>query len=258
MKKKKIFPILIIISVCGLSALITYNTGFFAPSTLQAVNSKSPEFTSTRNELKEIPIMKNKIFKANANYKSLSGTILVKNIDDTQSEVKLWISQPDKFKIEYTPNINQPDIVQIAVNDGSVVQTKDSVTSNISSSEPIKKRPKPTNIQDDEIVPDYNGTFYPIGGVNELIHPEMFEGVFRSGKLTIVGDENFLGRDVTVLNVDLSNAKLGNCHRFWVDKDTGVVLKTEICDNENVLYSAAFQTISFSDDVSVANYKLFK
>jgi outer membrane lipoprotein-sorting protein len=260
MKIKILYSVIISICICTAATFIALKTGILAPMVAQADSNKpSPNFVTTRDDLKKVPIVKDKILTANNNYKSFSGTVIVNSkANNLQSKIDVWIAQPDKFRIEYTPNVNQPEYTEVAVNDGKTVQSKNSKDGKIKTSDPVKKMSKPQSIEDNEIVPDFNGTFLPIGGINELIHPEMLEGVFRSGKLTTTENEQYLNRKVTIMRIDQTDSKAGNCQKFWVDNETGIILKAVLYNNDEVIYSVAFQSINFSNGVDLANFKLLK
>ena len=158
--------------------------------------------------------------------------------------------------MEYTPDVTQPDKVETAVNNGTEVQVKDAYN-NVRRSKPMEAMTKPEVLEDNTVYPDYNGTFLPIGGINEMLHPEMFEqGIFRQGQLSVVGEEELLKRKVTLLRVDLLSGKRGDCQKFWIDNETGIVLKTEIYKKDKVMQSMAFESVDFISGFNDSKFEL--
>ncbi|WP_248929698.1 hypothetical protein [Paenibacillus hamazuiensis] len=224
----------------------------------KANNSSVPNFVNSKETINEIPIVKNKILKANANYKNLHGTVL-RTQNGKKSKTEVWISQPNNFKVIYTPNINVPNEIITSVNDGQDVQTKEK-DNTIKKSKPMKEM-KPKNKLENEnaIVPDYNGTFLPIGNINELIHPELLvQSVFRSGDISISDKLSYLDRSVTQIKVDLKGSKLGTTQEFLVDNETGVVLKSTLYDKKEVIDTLEFISIEFPSKFETNSFELLE
>ncbi|MGB9663118.1 MAG: hypothetical protein ACPL5F_14085 [Moorellaceae bacterium] len=237
-----------------LASLVQLN---FTEASMDNTKDKTkPQYVNTLEEVARLPVIKDKVLSANNQYKSLEGTI-IKEEATRQAKVNLWIEQPDRFYVEYIPNIKEPEVVIKAVNDGNEVQVKD-LKSEIKRSKPLKPMEKPDKIEDNVIIPDYNGTFLPIGGVNEMIHPEMFaQSAFRRGELEVLGDEKYLDREATILQVRYKESKLGDLQKFWIDKETGIILKTVIYDTDKPIRSVYFVSISFPNNISPDKFKLF-
>lgn len=86
--------------------------------------------------------------------------------------------------------------------------------------------------EEDVAIPNYNGTFLHVGGINEMIHPEMFiQSLFRQGKVTILGEKQYLNRTVTVFQIKFTDPKLGDTEKLWFDNETGIVLKDAVYSN---------------------------
>lgn len=212
--------------------------------------AKEPK-TSFKNSLKQVydmPIVKEKMGKVNQNYKYLTGTLIYENrSSEIKSEYKLWIEQPNRFRVEYTPDLSNPEDKIVSVNTGDEVETKDK-KGKIKKSLPVKPINKTVDTaSDNEVVPDFNGTFLPIGGINEIIHPEMLaQSAFRRGELKVLGEETLLDRKATLIQVDYTISKLGDSEKFWIDNKTGLILKTELYDKAELLRSYYFESIDFS------------
>jgi len=257
--KKRIFGYISIGLTLGLvAAAITFSSNLFGPVVTNAADVKSkPNYIKTREQVNELPIVKDTILSANKNYSYLQGTVIsTDKATGVQSKTNLWIEQPNRFRVEYIPDVTQLDVIEESVNNGDDIQTK-GIDKKIKKSMPIKSIWKPKIIEENAIYPDYNGTFLPIGGVNEMLHPEIYtQSVFRRGQLTIIGEEEFLTRKVTLIQVDFEESKLGNRQNFWIDNKTGIILKTEIYDNDKVLQSMAFESIEFPAKIDDSKFRL--
>jgi len=257
MKRSKVISVVIGVSL-GIVASIAFYATSGSPLNIIEESSKNgkPNYVYTKEEIAKIPIIEKKVLKANSTYKSLTGSI-IKEYGEKKSKVNLWIEQPDRFRVEYIPNLNEPSEVITAVNNGNEIQTKDK-NSSIKKSKPLKPVENKKKSEENEIVPDYNGTYLPIGGINEIIHPEMFaQGAFRRGKLEILSDEEYIGRKVTPIQVKYQEAKLGDSQVFWIDNETGIVLKTVIYDKDKPVRSIYFESVNFSDKIDSKKFKLF-
>lgn len=239
---------------------VRFNTSLFKPITTNAVsNTAQSKFVNSREKIDALPIVKNKMLTANKNYTSLKGTIIDDNKETgIQSKINLLINQPDYFYVEYTPDITQPDKIQKAINNGNDIQVIDSKNT-LKKLKPMKNMIKPKVIEDDTVYPDYNGTFLPISGANEMIHPEMYtQSIFRMGSLTQIGEEKFLSRMTTVIQVNSTELKVGNKQKFWIDNETGIILKTETYNDDKVLDTLAFENIDFSTNNDTSKFQLFE
>ncbi len=74
----------------------------------------------------------------------------------------------------------------------------------------------------------------------------------------ILGEEKYLERDATVIEISNAQLKLGNRQVFWVDNKTGIVLKTVIYDNDVEVQSQYFESIKFNSNLNKQKFKLFK
>jgi outer membrane lipoprotein-sorting protein len=98
----------------------------------------------------------------------------------------------------------------------------------------------------------------PVGGVNELIHPEMFiQGAFSRGQVTVKEEETFLNRKATVIVLNYKEGKLGNRQTFWIDNDTGIILKLVSSDGDKPVQTIAFNEIKFSDKAKENTFRAF-
>ncbi|KZE52245.1 hypothetical protein AV540_10250 [Brevibacillus parabrevis] len=226
-------------------------------------NSKS-QYVNSVAELKEEPIIGVKMFKANDNYGSLSGTI-VKTGEVENSITEVVIAQPDRYYVKFIPNSNDKDVYFEAVNDGKSVQIKEDkgqiVESNPFPTQSIKESQnlKENKKGDNEVRLNLNGTFLPIGNVNEMLHPEMYvQSVFRRGDMNVLGEEKYLERDVTVIEISNAQLKIGDRQKFWIDNKTGIVLKTVLYDDDDEVQSQYFESIEFNNKKNTGTFKLFK
>lgn len=231
-----------------LGGLIGVGHVFFKPRDVSAAPTlPKPSYVNSQQMLKQIPIVKNKILTANHNYTNLHGSVTIKNVSaGTTSEDQVWLVQPDKFKLIFTPNTSYPNQTLVAVNNGSKVQIQN-LNGTISDYKPIQAPKNPATPTSNVVVPNLNGTFLPFGGINEMLHPEMFEqSIFRFGGLTVHGQSTYIGRPVTLIDIHLTNSKLGDEQKFWIDNSTGVVLKTVIYKQGSPLEEYAFTSIDFN------------
>lgn len=260
MKKLLISSASVGVALALILIAIGINTEIFKPQTTKAIENKvQPNFVNSRETVNTIPIVKNKMLSANKNYTYLQGTIINDNKQTgIQSKVILSIKQPAYFNIEFTPDITQPDKVEKAVNDGDDIQIKDS-KNNLKKAKSMKDMPEATAIEDDTVYPDYNGTYLPIGGVNEIIHPELLtQSIFRMGTLKVLGEEKFLNRDTTIIQDNLKESKVGNIKKFWVDNETGIILKSETYADDKLLESLSFENIDISTKIDNSKFQLFE
>jgi len=226
------------------------------PFEVNASLKNKPDYVNSREQVEKVPIIENKLLKANDQYKSLEGTIIIEK-EGVTSKVNLSIEQPSRFYCEYIPNIKEPDVKIEAINNGDEVQEKDEY-SNIEKSEPWVETKRPDQLEDNAVYPNYNGTFLPNAPVNEMIHPEMYaQSAFRRGELEVVGEENYLNRKTTLIQVKYKESKLGNVQKFWVDNETGIILRTVIYDNNEPVKSKYFESISFNKNISSKRFNLF-
>ncbi|WP_281888431.1 hypothetical protein [Paenibacillus sp. YYML68] len=220
-----------------------------ASVTLPEHATTKAEFEKSKDIISSIPVLMDKAMRTNQQYKVLEGVVSIRLEERGEEErIDLTIKQPDQFYVRRTPNSNNPADYEEAINDGSTVHIKDH-KGKISTSKPFSKHPS-ENFSDlnKKINPDYNGTYLPIGGVNEMLHPEMFiQGMLTRGVVTVQGEEQFLGRVTTVIVVDLKNGKLGDRVTFWFDNDTGIILKIVDSDGDRPIRTMAFESISFSE-----------
>ena len=225
-------------------------------------NSKS-QYVNSIAELKKEPIIGSKMFKANDNYNYLSGTIINSGeVDNSITEVVL--AQPDRYYVKFIPNPNDKEVFFEAVNDGKSVQIKED-NGKIIESNPLPTQSieeslsvKESKEDDNEVRLNLNGTFLPIGNVNEMLHPEMYvQSVFRRGGMNVLGEEKYLERDVTVIEISNAQLKIGNRQKFWIDNETGIVLKTVLYDNDDEVQSQYFESVEFNSK-NMGVFKLFK
>jgi outer membrane lipoprotein-sorting protein len=248
--KKFVLGALVFVVLVGLSACSKDNT---QPQPQNATTSatepvKGPRFINSLEKLKENSFIKDKVLNANRNYKNLEGTVVKTNDSDIKSRIIISIEQPNRFRLTYTPNLQQPDDIIEAVNDGNIVQVNDSKLKKFDEFEPVKQMLKPKVPNEDEVVPDYNGTFLPVGGINEMIHPEMYiQSVFRRAEINVLGEETFLNRKTTLIQLFEKQSKIGDTQKLWFDNETGMILKTEIHKDGKFVESSTFESISFPE-----------
>ncbi|WP_223069515.1 hypothetical protein [Paenibacillus caui] len=255
MNKKSVLFVITGGIVLGITASFILKPTFFMPESVKAENASN--FVNSKDQVNDIPIIKNKVLKANDNYASLQGSVTTIN-EFGQSKTNIWLHQPDKFRVEFIADVNKPSEVIIAVNDGNDVQIKNN--DSIQNSKPMKPMPAPKTTEENVVVPHYNGTFLPIGGVNELIHPELFaQTIFRQGQINIIGEETYLDRKVTIIKIDqLVNPKIGTSQDFWIDNLTGVVLKTVRYENDKILETIQFDQVEFNNNINESKFDLFQ
>ncbi|WP_171691602.1 DUF1571 domain-containing protein [Paenibacillus germinis] len=251
MKMKKLVTFAIIGLAAGISiASISYS--------VNGTTSNKLNFVNTKEKVISIPIIKEKVLNANNNYKFLEGTVIrTNNQNNRKSKTSLWIAQPNNFKVQFTPNIDKPDEFIESVNNGTEVQTKNKDKS-IQKSKPMKEAPAPKVDSDDVVIPNYNGTFLPIGDVNELLHPELVtQTVFREGDITVTEGLSFLDRKVTKVSVTLVQSKLGTSAEYLIDNETGIFLKIVRYDQDKVLDTYEFIDIKFPEKLKDNAFALF-
>ncbi|TKI57714.1 hypothetical protein E8L90_21005 [Brevibacillus antibioticus] len=245
---KKIIGSIVVGVTLGVGA---YGYMYLSKPEITEANSKSPYINSIA-ELKEEPIIGLKMFEANNNYGYLSGTI-VKTGEVENSITEIVIAQPDRFHVKFFPDSNDKKVFIEAVNDGKIVQIKEEngeitestplPTQNIMELQSLKESSKDNN----EVRLNLNGTFLPIGNVNEMLHPEMYvQSVFRRGDMNTLGEEKYLERDVTLIEIVNAQLKIGNRQVFWIDNKTGIVLKTVLYDDDAEVQSQYFESVEFN------------
>jgi outer membrane lipoprotein-sorting protein len=217
-------------------------------------------FVNSREQVAQYPIIANKMLKANYQYKALIGTFVTIK-DGVESNCQISIQQPGMFYVKYIPNTKEPNVVIEAVNNESDVQVKNA-NGKIDKFKPVKPaKVEPQDLAelgDNVVIPDLNGTFLPIGGINEIIHPELLvQSVFRNGELTNVGEEKYLDRSVTVFKVVFKEPKLGDTQKFWIDNETGIVLKTILYNNGEAVKISYFESIQFVNSIEKSKFALF-
>lgn len=239
-----------------LGGLVAIGHVFIRPHIASAAQVlPKPPYVNSRQQLEQVPIIKDKVLTANNNYSYLHGTVLITDVNSgISSKDEVWLKQPDKFKLIFTPNTAYPNQTIVAVNDGSKVQVQ-GLDGSIKDSKPVQAPPQPVAAADNEVVPNLNGTFLPFGNINEMLHPEMFEqSIFRLGTLTVSGQGTYLGRPFTLIDVHLAQSKLGDEQKFWVDNSTGIVLKTIVYKQGSPIQEFAFTSLDFKPiDASVFN-----
>jgi outer membrane lipoprotein-sorting protein len=257
--KRRILLVVAAGLVLGVTGALIAKPTFLLPGSVMAETNSTPNFVNTKEQVYNLPIINNKVLKANRNYATLQGSVTTTNNIGIQSKTNVWITQPDRFRVEFIANVNKPTEVIEAVNDGTDVQIKDK-DSSIKNSKPIKPMPTPKAKEDNVVVPDFNGTFLPIGGTNELIHPELFaQTIFRQGKINLVGEQTYLNRNVTLIKIDqITNPKIGTSEDFWIDNETGVVLKTIRYDQDKVLETIQFEQIDINSHIDNSKFDLFQ
>jgi hypothetical protein len=224
--------------------------------------SNGGKYIQAFERMDRIPVIKNKALKTNQNYSVLEGKISRKLEPTGEKEItELIVEQPGRFYIKHTPDANNPSQFEEASNDGAIIHVKD-FNGDIRKLEPMQNTfPSNQTASKDMIIPDYNGTYLPIGGVNELLHPEMFlQSAFSNGKVTIKGEEKFLERDTTVIAIDRESleGKLGNRQTLWIDNQTGIILKLVNSDGDQPIQTIAFEHIRFSDRANEALFQTLK
>lgn len=239
-----------------LGGLVAIGHVAFGPQIVGATQPvPSPQFVNSRQQLEQIPIIKDKVLTANHNYQYLYGTVQVTDtLSGISSKDEIWLEQPSKFKLLFTPDTSKPNQTIIAVNDGSKVQVQ-GLDGIITDSNPVQAPQQVVTPADNEVIPDLNGTFLPTGNINEMLHTELFEqSIFRRGTLTVVGEDTYLGRPTKVLDVHLAASKLGDEQKFWIDNGTGLVLRTVLYSKGSPIQDYSFTNVDFSPvDPSVFN-----
>lgn len=259
MNKFIIFTV-IAAGIVGVSSSLTLKSNIIehAQAAISTDPSSLQSIEKAKSQIDGIPVIKNKGLKTNANYISLEGQISTK-LEQT-GEVSLTditVEQPGRFHVKYTHDTKTPSLFEEAVNDGEKVQIKDNAGKINDFAAPAKSVEKIDNVNNTS--PDYNGTYLPIGGVNELLHPEMFIiDLFSKGQFTVKGEENYLDRDTTVIVLNRSEGKLGNKLTFWFDNETGIILKMVSSDGDKPLQTIAFEKVNFNSKAKEDSFKLLK
>jgi outer membrane lipoprotein-sorting protein len=259
--KKNIIALMLTGVVIGvLAAFVIIKPDILNPGIAKADGQlKTTTFVNSLDLLKQDLFINNIVLNANRNYKNLNGTVTKSDSSGIQSRAVFSIEQPSRFKLIYTPNINEPNNIVEAVNDGSKVQTNDSKQNKFDEFLPMKPMATPKVPDESAVIPDYNGTFLPTGGINELIHPEMYiQSTFRNGTISLLKDEKFLSRNTKVYQLDYKQSKLGTKQQFWFDSETGIILKTIIFNGDKIVQTYAFDSIDYPNKINDLKFKLLK
>ncbi|MCP3776467.1 hypothetical protein NLX71_24790 [Paenibacillus sp. MZ04-78.2] len=261
MKTKKILVYTIVAStIFGVSVYAGSKIKLVEPVKAESTN-KAVSLEANAAAIKNISKINDKILITNQTYSSLEGKISTTyHTTGEQEVIELVIEQPGKFYAKQILDSKNPSYFVEAVNDGEEVQVKESDSSEVQTSlPPNKSDAKAIYETNNAITPDYNGTYLPIGGVNELLHPEMFiQGAFTRGNVTVKGIEKYLERETTVVSLDYPKGKLGNKHTFSIDNQTGIILKLVSSEDDKPIQTITFEQIKFSDKIDGVKFKKFK
>ncbi|KPU45378.1 hypothetical protein OXPF_10730 [Oxobacter pfennigii] len=239
-RKNKLIAILVLCTISAMTIVInSYNIN---KRTLKASDADKIHINKVE-DLNKSPIVQ-KMLTANDNYTFLSGIVELEEFTPIKSMTKVNISvkQPDKYIVEVFDLYDDKANTSIAVNNGKEIQLKEPDTE-IKKYKPFTESNKTQADPNEGIVPDFNGTYLALSGpVNSMIHPEFYvHDAFRRSTVTVLGDDKFLDRAATVINLKYVENKGGDSQTFWVDKNTGVILKTELYDEEGeILFRDAF------------------
>lgn len=260
--KKYVTYTIIAAGIVGVGASIYTKTSLTQHAEASDTGKNNSVFSKAKEDINNIPVIKNKALNTNANYSVLEGSISRTFHENGDKQiVEFTIEQPGRFHAKHIPNAKNPNLFEESVNDGTFVKTKGSDGKLNESTPPsIAKKEKAQDL-DKKISPDYNGTYLPFGGVNEMLHPEMFiQGALNRGKVTVKGEEKILGRDATVIVIDrdVKEGKIGNRQTFWFDNQTGIILKAVDADGDKPLRTTVFEKIKFSDKANEAIFKSLK
>ncbi|WP_156390193.1 MULTISPECIES: hypothetical protein [unclassified Paenibacillus] len=215
------------------------------PNLLTSAEPNNPgQIGETKEQVSDISAIINKLLDVNHKYSALEGKIISTFEPTGEKElVVLVIEQPSRFYVKHILDSKTPDRFEESINDGTNVQIKGS-DGEISQSSPA----------DNGL-----GLLLPIGGVNELLNPEMFiHNAISSGQPTLKAEEKFLDRDSTVIVIDRKEGKLGNKLTIWFDNKAGIILKIIFSDGDKPLQTIAFDQIKFIDKADEEKFKNLK
>ena len=91
-----------------------------------------------------------------------------------------------------------------------------------------------------------------------FVHPaegsERVEELLRSALIAVLGTEDVIGRQTVVLAMETRDA--GPSRRYWVDRETGVILRTEERDaTGEIVFTSFFTRISFGLNLPSALFR---